>query len=195
MTIIEMTVYIAVFIFIMLALTISIRYFYRTSNYSIQQAQATASAQRGIDKVMRVVREAAYASNGSYPIVSFGPNDLKFYADVDADAFVEKVHYYVASTTPTSGSLIQGVIEPSGDPSVYTGAEATSTLSNYVHNLDQSVSTFTYYDANGAQITDYTQIASVRFVTINMVVDVDPNRAPVILTLRSSAALRNLVGK
>jgi len=192
---IEMLVYITVFIFVMLALVMSVRYFYRTSNYSIQQAQATASAQRGIDKVMRVVREAAYASNGSYPIISFGPNDFKFYADIDTDSFVEKVHYYVASTTASSASLIEGAIQPSGDPPVYTGAEATSTLSNYVHNLDQGVATFTYYDQNGAQITDYTKVASVRFVTINMVVDVDPNRTPTILTLRSSAALRNLVGK
>src|SRR3989344_5460460 len=149
MTMIEMLVYITVFIFVMLALVMSVRYFYRTSNYSIQQAQATASAQRGIDKAVRIVRGAAYADNGAYPFISFGPNDLKFYANIDADASIEKMHYYVASTTASSGSLIEGVINPSGDPAVYTAAEATSTLSNYVHNLDQGVSTFTYYDQNG----------------------------------------------
>ena len=192
---IEMLVYITVFVFVMLALVMSVRYFYRTSNYSIQQAQATASAQRGIDKAVRIARGAAYADNGAYPIISFGPNDLKFYANIDADASIEKMHYYVASTTASWSSLIEGVINASGDPAVYTAAEANSTLSNYVHNLDQGVSTFTYYDQNGVQITDYTKIGDVRYVTINLTVDIDPNRTPTILTLRSSAALRNLVGK
>ena len=50
MTLIEAVVWIAVFISAMLALSTSVLYFYRTSNYTIQQAFATASAQRGIDR-------------------------------------------------------------------------------------------------------------------------------------------------
>jgi type II secretory pathway pseudopilin PulG len=191
MTIVEAVVWIAVFISAMLALTSSVLYFYRTSNYAIQQASATASAQRGIDNMVKTIRSAAYASNGAYPIISLAAQDVKFYADTDGDPGIEEVHYYVSGT-----SLFEGVVNPSGDPAVYTGAEVTSTISNYVRNLDPitGTATFKYYDKNGTLVSDYTKIGDVRFVSVTLEVDVDPNKSPTPLTLRSSAALRNLVG-
>lgn len=192
MSLIEALVWIAIFISAMIALTSSVLYFYRTSNFAIQQSSAVASAQRGIDTMVKTIRSAAYAGNGAYPIVSLAAQDLKFYADTDGDAGIEEVHYYLLGTT-----LFRGVINPSGDPSVYTGAEATSTVSDYVRNLDATTgtTTFVYYDKNGAKITDYAKIGDVRFVSATLIVDVDTGRPPTALTLRSSAALRNLVGK
>jgi len=189
MTIVETVVWIAMFVFAILALTSSVLYFYRTSNYAVQQASATVSAQRGIDTMIRVVREASYASNGAYPVVSLAANDLKFYADIDSDTGIEQVHYYLSGT-----SLMKGVIEPTGDPALYTGAESVSTVSDNVRNSIQGISLFTYYDKNGATITNFTKIGDVRYVSANLLVDVDPLRTPTLLTLRSSAALRNLVG-
>lgn len=190
MTVIEASVWIAVFLSAMLALTTSVLYLYRTSNYTIQQAAATASAQHGIDLMVRTIREASYASNGAYPVISLAANDLKFYADVDGDLGVEKVHYYLSGTL-----LIKGLVDPTGDPPVYTGAEATSTISDYVRNIAQNTPLFTYFDKNGNQVNNYTKIGDVRFVTADLLIDVDPNRTPVPVDLRSSAAMRNLVGK
>jgi len=136
------------------------------------------------------VREASYSSNGAYPILSIGPNDFTFYSDVDADALIEEVHYYISGT-----QLIEGIINPTGDPPSYANPEVTSTVSQYVQNVVQGTPLFTYFDKNGNQITDYTKIGDVRFVTMNLLVDVDPLRTPTVITLRSSAALRNLVGK
>ena len=189
LTLIETVVWIAIFIAAMLAVTSSVLYFYRTSNYAIQQASATASAQHGMDLMVRTIREASYASNGAYPIVSLAANDFKFYAEIDGDPGVEEVHYYISGN-----SLMKGTIEPSGDPAVYTGAEAISKVSDYIHNLDQATTTFTYYDKNGTKINNYTKIGDVRFVTANLLVDVDTSKSPIPLSLRSSAALRNLVG-
>ena len=190
MTMIETVVWISVFTFAMLALTTSVMYFYRTNNYAIEQASAVSSAQRGIENMVKTFREASYASNGAYPIVSIAPNDVVFYADVDNDSQIERVHYYVTGLT-----LYLGVLDPSGDPAVYVGPETVSSLSDYVHNLDQGVTTFSYFDKNGVQIADFTKIGDVRFVTANVVVNIDPFKLPNQLTLRSSAALRNLVGK
>lgn len=188
MTIIEMLVWVAVSTFVMIALTSSLLYFYRTNSYTIQQSHAIASAQRGIDQMMRVTREITYSVNGAYPIVSIGASEFQFYADVDADAPAEKLRFFVNST-----NLMRGVVEPTADmANPYTGAEEQSVLSEYVRNLLQSVTTFRYYDENGAEITNYANIADVRFVTVNIVVNVDPNKLPNELTLRSSAALRNL---
>ena len=190
MTIIEAVVWVAIFTSAMFALTTSVQYFYRISNHSIQEASATASAQRGIDLLVRTTREASYASNGAYPIISIGPNDFKFYADVDADPLIEEVHYYLSGTF-----LKSGIIDPTGDPPSYANPESTSTVSEYVQNIVQGTPLLTYYDKNGTQINNYTKIGDVRFVTVNLQVDVDPFRTPTIITLRTSAALRNLIGK
>ena len=187
-TFIETLVWIVLFTLVMLAITQSVLYFYRTSNYVIQESTAISSAQRGIYSMVRVIREAAYSDTGAYPIVSMATSSFTFYANTDTHTPVEKVRYYISGTT-----LYLGVVNPSGDPAVYTGAEATTTLSDNIKNISQSVNLFTYYDQNGAQISDFTQIANVRFVTLNLVADIDPNRAPTLLTLRSSAALRNLI--
>lgn len=189
LSLIETMVWIAVFTSAMLALTMSILFFYRTSNYTIQQASATASAQRGIDLMIRTVREASYASNGAYPVVSLAANDLRFYAEIDGDFGIEQVHYYLSGN-----ALLKGVIDPSGDPAGYTGTETTSTISGDMRNISQGTSLFTYYDKNGTLISSYAKIGDVRYVSANLLVDVDSNRSPTPLSLRSSAALRNLVG-
>lgn len=188
----ETVVWIGVFIAVLTAILSSIIYFYRTSGYAIEQASATASAQRGIDTMVRIVREASYGSDGSYPIVSMSTSSIVFYADVDTDPAIEKVRFYVATTSFNFQTLNQGIVNPVGDPPAYTGAEATSTLSEYVHNIDQGISAFTYYDKNGAEITDLTKVADLRFLTLTVVVDVNPIKSPTLLTFRSSAALRNI---
>ncbi len=187
-TLLETIVWISIFIAIMMAISQSVLYFYRTSNYAIQEATAISSAQRGIDSMVRTIREAAYSNVGAYPVVSMATSTFTFYANTDSDVLVEKVQYYISGTT-----LYLAITKPTGDPAVYTGAAATSTISDNVKNVSQSVNLFTYYDKNGAQVTDYTKIADVRFVTLNLVTDIDPNRAPTLTTLRSSAALRNLI--
>lgn len=188
MTLIETLVWIAVFTAAMLALTSSVLYFYRTNAYAIQQTSATASAQRGMDAIVRSIREAAYASNGAYPVVSLAPNEMRFYADVDADSGIEEVHYYLAGT-----SLMEGIRDPAGDPPSYDGSENALAISDNVRNAAQGVDLFTYYDEAGNQMSDLSRIGDLRFVRVRLLVDVDPNRSPVPLELRSSAALRNLI--
>ena len=187
-TLIETLVWIVLFTFVMLAIMQSVLYFYRTNNYVIQESTAVSSVQRGIDSMVRVIRESAYSDTGAYPVVSIATSSVTFYANTDTDTSVEKVRYYISGTT-----LYLGVVNPTGDPAVYTGAEATTTISDNIKNISQSVNLFTYYDQNGALISDYTKVGDVRFVTLNLVADIDPNRAPTLITLRSSAALRNLI--
>lgn len=187
MTFIESLVWIAVFTFAMLALTSSILYFYRTSTYTLEQSSAVNSAQRGLEATVKSIREASYASNGAYPVASLAPHEIAFYAEVDGDAGIERVRYFMEGR-----KLRRGTIDPSGDPAVYTGAESLSDIADDVRNLEQAVQTFTYYDAAGAEMTDFTDVAALRYVTINLVVNVDPVKLPNQLMLRSSAALRNL---
>ncbi len=189
MTLIEALVWIAMFTATMLAIVSSVLYFYRTSNFAIQEATAITSAQRGLDLMVRHIREASYASNGAYPIAALGTSTMTFYAEVDGDSGVERVRYYLSGL-----DLVRGIVEPTGDPAAYTSAEATSSISQSVRNIDENISLFTYYDKDGAQISDYARLADLRFVTLNLSVDIDPNRTPTTTKMRSSAALRNLIG-
>ncbi|MBI4088177.1 hypothetical protein HY418_02215 [Candidatus Kaiserbacteria bacterium] len=188
-TLLEVAVWVSVFTFVLGAIVTSIIYFYRTNTYTLGQATAVSSGQRGLNNMMRVIREAAYASDGAYPIISMATSSFSFYADVDTDASIEKIRYFLQGTT-----LFEGVVEASGNPPVYTGAEATSTVAEYIRNIAQATSTFRYFDKNGALMSDYSKIGSVRFVTVNLVVDVDTTELPPEITLRSSAGIRNLVG-
>jgi hypothetical protein len=187
---IETAVWIGVFISAMLAVTTTLLYFYRTNSYTIEQASAVSSAQQGLEQIMRIIREAAYSSEGAFPIQSIAADDLVFYADVDTDALIERVHYYVSGTT-----LMRGVTEASGNPPVYGGVETTSAVSQYVRNLEQGIVTFRYYDELGSEITNYANWTAVRFVKVSLGVNIDVTKLPNQLVLSSSAAIRNLAGK
>ena len=51
---------------------------------------------------------------------------------------------------------------------------------------------FTYYNGDGLEIIPGNDLDEVRFVEVNLIVNVDPNRQPEEFVLRSSAYLRNL---
>ena len=89
-------------------------------------------------------------------------------------------------------SLIRGVIDPSGDPPVYTNVETFTTLSDNVRNTEKNVTLFEYYNVDGTLMTDLTKVAEVRFVQVTVVVNINPDRLPNQFMLRSTAALRNL---
>ena len=189
LTMIETLVWIAVFISSMLAIVTTLMYFYRTNAYAIEQASATASAQRGLEHIVRTIRESAYSSQGAFPIVSIAANDFVFYADIDNDALIERVHYYIQGT-----NLMRGVVEASGNPPDYTEAETITTVADYVRNIAQNVSTFRYYDELGSEIANYANWTAVRFVKAALVVNVNVATLPNQLTIDSSAAIRNLIG-
>ena len=190
LTLIETLVWIALFTAAMVATISALLYFYHTNAYAIEQASATASAQRGLEQIGRTIREGAYSSQGAFPIVSIAANDFVFYADIDSDALIERVHYYIDGT-----NLMRGIVKATGNPPDYTGSETAEAVAEYVRNIAQGVTTFRYYDELGSEITNYSNWTSVRFVTVSLAVNVNEAVLPNQLTLNSSAAIRNLAGK
>ena len=186
-TLLEVLVWISIFTFAMLALVSSLLSFYRANTYTLEQAQAVSDARRSIDGLVSNLREADYASDGAYPVVAIATSSVTFYANVDSDSLIEQVHYYLDGT-----SLKESILKPSGSPLSYTGTATTTTISPYIRNNTQGVDAFHYYDVSGNQITDMTKVSDVRFVTVQMIVNIEPNRLPNELTIESSATLRNL---
>ncbi len=186
-TLIETVVWVAITTSAMLAITTSVQSFYRTNTYAVEQASAVSSAQRGIESMIKTMREAAYSSNGAYPIISRATSSISFYADIDADPFIEQVRFFIQGD-----SMMRGVIDPSGDPPVYTNPETVTAISDSVRNTMQGVNAFQYYNASGTVMTNLADIGAMRFLQATIVVNVNPNRLPNQFTLRSTAAFRNL---
>lgn len=187
MTLVEAVVWISVTSMIMLSIVNMARSFYRTNSYAVEQGAAITSAQRGMEQAVKVIREAAYSSTGAWPVISMATSSFAFYADIDDDPFIERIRFFILN-----GALMRGVIDPSGDPPVYTNPEIISVVSDYVRNNELNVSLFEYYNATGSPMTDLTRIAEVRFVRMALVVNINPNRLPNQFILQSNAALRNL---
>lgn len=191
LTFIETMVWIALMVAAMSAIASTAMYFYRTNAYSLEQSTAVTSAQRGLESTIRTIREASFSSQGAFPIVSISPNDFVFYADVDSDPFIERVHYYLSDTT-----LMRGILNPTGNPPDYVGAETSEVVADYVRNISVGTSTFRYYDALGAEVaSSTTSYTAVRFVKVTLGVNVNLATLPNQLSLYSSAALRNLIGR
>lgn len=187
LTFVEMLVTIAVFSVAMVALVGSVLMFYRANSVALEQSFQVESARKGVELMVRDLREAAYADDGSFPLASIASTSITFYSDTDRDDATEKIRYELSGS-----SLLRLVVDPSGDPPVYTGGAATSSVSNYVRNIEEAVAIFRYYNASGVEIADYDEIVDVVSVTVSLVVNVQPIRAPKEFTLRSSATLRNL---
>jgi hypothetical protein len=172
----------------MVAVVESVLFFYRANTSSIEQAYQIESARHGIDTLVRDLREATYADDGSYPLASFATTSVTFYADTDHDSSIEKVKYVLSGV-----QFLRVVTQATGTPPTYTGGTSTSTMSDYVRNTEQNIPIFHYYDGSGAEVTDFANgIADVRSVSINLIVNVVPVRAPGDFTLQSSATIRNL---
>src|SRR3989344_2162443 len=141
LTLIETVIWIAMLTATMLAIVSTLLYFYRTNAYAIEQATAVSSGQRGLEQVIRVIREGAYSSEGAFPIVSISAHEFVFYAEIDSDSLIERVRYVLQGTT-----LVREVVDATGTPPAYTGVPTSSTVAEYVRNLDQGIMTFRYYD-------------------------------------------------
>lgn len=183
---VELLLIVAVFTILMIAVMTSISSFYRYNGYTIAQSYQVSNARSGIDVLVRDIREMTYADNGAFPLVEMEDHRIGFYSDIDRDDSVEYVEYELATTT-----IEKRVYNATGSPPVYDfgTVDEQFILSEYVQNLNQSTTTFAYYDEVGNATTTIT---AVKYIEAKIIVNIDPVRDPGEFMLRSSAAPRNL---
>jgi prepilin-type N-terminal cleavage/methylation domain-containing protein len=188
-TLVETLVAISIFTILILATCFSIVYLYRVSAFDIQQAQAIDSARRGVDIMVREIREATYADTGAYLIESAQNQSFIFYSDIDWDQNIERIRYFL------DGKILKkGETEATGTPRMYDSKnEKISILSEYVQNGSQPI--FSYFDKNNNQLTDLSKVGDITLVKVNLIINVDPKRPPSDFTLISNAQIRNLKEK
>ena len=186
-TLVETIIVIATTALILTVIGTLLAYFYKTNAYTLEQSTAVWQARNGVEDAMSRLREASYASDGSYPIMSVATSSITFYANVDNDSAIERVSYTLINRT-----LYRTVAEPSGNPLSYVGATiATTTVATSVTN-NASTPVFLYFDNTGAQLAQPVNVADVSSIRTTITVDVNINRAPVAFTLYGGATLRNL---
>lgn len=189
-TLLETVVVIAINTLLLVVITSSIAQIYKNNSYTFEQSNEIEAARRSIGIWVRDAREMTSAGNGSYPVAILENNRMGFYSDIDRDLNVEYVEYTLTGTT-----LTKKTYNPVGYPSVYstTTPDTTETLSLYVQNGLQNTPVFTYYDAAGVVLASPSaMLTDARFISMKIIVNIDPQRSPGEFMLRASAAPRNL---
>lgn len=187
MTLVETIVVLALFSLLSITIMTVVASFYSYNAYTIAQSYQVDSARRGIELLVRDLREMTYSDNGAFPLVECATTSVKFYSDIDRDDSVELVRYELIDQT-----LYKYIYEASGVPADYPNEPSrTEIISEYVHNELEDVVMFTYYDNQGLVLSG-VGVSEVRHIDVVLVVNVDPIREPGKFHLKSSASLRNL---
>ena len=158
---------------------------YKTHGYTWQQSRAIEEARKGVETMVKEIREARTGEDGSYTIASTTDFQFSFYGDINRDSNIERVRYFVEGT-----DFKKGVIEPVGIPAVYpAGTEKISVLSHYVRN---SPPVFRYFDENNQELPAPARKRDTKLMQVYLVINVDPNKSPQDFVLSSMVQLRNL---
>lgn len=184
----EVVVVVSLSTIVMLAIANVITNFYRYNDYTVAQVSELAEARRGVSFLVRDLREMTFADNGQFPLVETSSTTVIFFSDIDRDDSVELVEYTLDSTV-----LRKHIYDAVGATYSTSTIDETHTVSSYVQNGVEGNPIFRYYDLNGEEATSTTSIADLRYITLDLTVNVDPVRNPGEYTLRSSAALRNII--
>lgn len=98
-TLVETIIVVAIFGLVMGAVMTSILMLYRAQNYNFEQAAAINEARRGIETMVKGIREAKTGEDGSYIIEKADDNEFIFYSDIDQDNSIERVRYFLGGSS------------------------------------------------------------------------------------------------
>lgn len=189
LTLIELLVTLGILVLIGVALA---NFQVNTFQYNAQMQErlsADHEIRQALKKITADVRVAAPSNTGAFPVVEAASSTLTFFANIDKDVLIERVHYYV-----TSGKLKRAVLKPSGAPLTYSGTESETTLVSYITNPGGNI--FSYYNSlySGTTSPMYQPInpLSVRLVRVQISVDKNSARPPGAISGETQASIRNL---
>lgn len=129
-TLVETLVTIAIFLLAMGAVAGFIAMAYLTYGYTFDQARAIDEARRGVETMVREIREARQGDDGSFPIEKAQDKEFIFYSDIDKDGQTERVRYFLG--TVGSGSQTKECV------TFADGGSCSVTFSNFLTGTLQS---------------------------------------------------------
>lgn len=150
-------------------------------------------ARQTLRKFTSELRTASQSSRGAPAIAQAESTSITFYANIDADALIERIRYFLDGTT-----LKRGIIKPSGSPLSYddTASETFVELVDGIANGATNI--FTYYDGTYDGTTNVTPLAfpvtrqNIRLIKIELLIDREPAREPGPTVFTTQVTPRNL---
>lgn len=179
MSIVELIVATSILVLLMGVLSlIMLRAFY-INRFTIEQGMNVAEVQKTIRSFTAKLREAKQSDAGGYLIGLAADDELTFFADIDDDAAIERLHYYV-----DSHKLMLGVSESSGFPASYpANDDSVRIVGNGVVNT-ASQPLFQYYNREYPTDTVNNPLAtpvdpvSIGMVKIDLYINVNTTKVP-----------------
>ena len=161
--------------------------------------QSNLVAQTQIRKTLQMfvaeVRSSTQSAAGGYVIEKAATSSLVFYGNIDNDSLIERVRYFIPTTTPPT-ALKKGITKPTGTAYNLSGEKVSDLVTGI--KASSTVPIFVYFDAsyNGTSsstpLAQPVNIADIRLVKIALPVDPNASRSPVFQTYSTQAMFRNL---
>lgn len=191
MTLAEIVVVVGILGLIMVAISLFQVGIITNNKYSFDSLTSIQDARIILRTIIKELRSTSPSNNGSYAISIAATNTVSFYSDTDGDGLKEQIRYFIATSTLKKGTII-----PTGSPLTYSSNnENIITLAYNMRNSSNSP-LFEYYDANytgtTSPLSQPVTITSIHLIKVNLLIDSDPNKAPVIRSYTSQVNLRNL---
>jgi len=189
-TLIEILVTMAIFSLIMGAVGLFARDTFYYNNIFSGGLTSYDDAKKILQPITSEIRSASPSSLGAYSIEIADNTNFVFYTDINNNGLKERVRYFLSNST-----LKRGVIIPSGSPIQYLSSN--EIITDVVSNLkNDSTPIFTYYDTNyngnTSPLPIPVSVLSIRLVKITLIIDYDPNRPPLPITVTTEVNIRNL---
>jgi prepilin-type N-terminal cleavage/methylation domain-containing protein len=105
-TLIEMLVTMAIFILAIGAVAGFVIMVYRGHAYTFQQSAAINEAKKGVEAMVKELREAKMGDDGSYILEKAEDYEIVFYSDIDKDGATERVRYFIYESSSLAGDCV-----------------------------------------------------------------------------------------
>ena len=193
-TLIEMLIALAIAVLVIGVIVAFQRDLFSVNNFLRESFSIQRDSELVIRELVSELRTASQSNLGAYPLAITGSTSIAFYSNIDKDQLKERVHYFLDGTM-----LKKSIVKPTGQPLTYSTTTAQETLKVVLRDVVASSTQplFTYYDSNyvGAGTPPLVQpvnVSAVRLISINIIVDKDPQRLPPSINVSSQVTIRNL---
>ena len=194
MTLIEALIAISIFTIGIAGFSLLFIKAWQSNSYTFEMGRSSFALSQGVNEIVGYLRKARQGDDGSYPVKSAASNDLVVFSDYDKDGITERIHFY-----KNGSQIMMGWRKPTGSlPKTYAaGDQETKIISSSIVNASNEP-IFYYYnkdypgDSANNPVSPPINVADVRLVEIFLKININPNRAPDSVQLRSFAELRNL---
>lgn len=123
---------------------------YRTYGYGWQQSTAIDQARRGIEIMVKEIREARTGEDGSFPMEKAGDKEFIFYSDIDNDGQTERVRYFLG--TVSSGSQTQKCV------TFNSGGSCSVSFANFLKGTLKSAQVKVSLEGDLGAANEYAEI-------------------------------------